>query len=321
MNLDFLKNKKIFVAGGAGLLGTNLTKYLVDHEIKVKSSHFSRKPSESLKAHYQQYDFTRYSDCLAATREQDYVILCAVQSSGVVGMRQSPTASILPNLEIYAGLLEACNQNRVKKVVWVSSSTVYQEAFYPIREDQLDLNRPPYELYQGVAWVYRYLEQLAKFYHEKQGLAVGIIRTTNIYGPYDRFEDEKSHVIPALMKRALKKESPFVVWGNGETVRDFVYVDDLVQGVLEVLAEYCIAEPINFSQGAPTQIKELVEKTLKVCRHAVQPHYDFDKPTAVPYRVLDNNKFNTLLGNIERTPLEKGLQKTVEWYTSSQSRE
>lgn len=88
------------------------------------------------------------------------MIICAVQASGVAGVKQSPTASIMSNLEIHAGLLEACSQNGVEKVVWVSSSTVYQEVFCPIREDQLDLNKPPYKLYLGIGWVYRYLEQL-----------------------------------------------------------------------------------------------------------------------------------------------------------------
>ena len=108
----------------------------------------------------------------------------------------------MPNLDIHAGLLEACSQNGVEKVVWVSSSTVYQEAFYPIREEQLDLNKPPYKLYLGVGGVYRYLEQLAQCYYQQRGLQVGIIRTANIYGPYDHFDDIKSHVIPALIKRA-----------------------------------------------------------------------------------------------------------------------
>lgn len=316
-----MKGKKILVAGGAGLLGMSLTQHLISHEMSVRSTYFSRKPPPQLKSHFERYDFTRFEDCLAATKGQDYVIISAVQTSGVSGVRQSPTASILPNLEIHAGLLEACCQNRVEKAVWISSSSVYQEAFHPIREDQMDLNQPPYELYQGIGWVYRYLEQLAQCYYQKRGLQIGVIRTSNIYGPYDRFDDEKSHVIPALIKRALAKENPFVVWGNGCTIRDFIYVDDLVVGVLKVLEEYCVADPINISNGNPVNIRELVEVILDICNHRISPLFDTTKPTAVPYRVLDNTKFETLFGKTKKTSLEDGLGKTVEWYTSSLSRE
>ena len=111
------------------------------------------------------------------------------------------------------------------------------------------------------------------------GLQIGVIRTSNIYGPFDRFDDQKSHVIPALIKRAIRKEDPYVVWGNGETVRDFIYVDDLAEGVLRMLGANCNAEPINISNGSQTKIRELVDIILKVCDHPVKPKYDQSKPT------------------------------------------
>lgn len=321
MNLDFFKNKKILVAGGAGLLGTNLTQRLASENIEIYSSYFSRLPIKNLSDCYKQYDFTKYEDCLKATEGMDYVIICAVQAAGVAGVRKSPTGSLMPNLDIHAGLFEACAENKVEKAIWVSSSTVYQEAFYPIREDQLDLNQPTYELYQGIGQLYRYIEHLAKCYVDKRKLPVSVIRTSSIYGPYDRFDDQRSHVIPALIKRALKKEDPFHVWGGPDTVRDFVYVDDLTEATLEVLKSSCNGDPINFSNGTPINIGELVHSILHATNHEVSPIYDPSKPTAVPYRVLDNTKFNTILKNIKRTPLEEGLRKTIDWYQSSLGRD
>lgn len=321
MAIDCLKNKKVLVAGGAGLLGTALTTALIKAGIDVESSFFSRMPPPELSLYYQHYDFNRFDDCLAATSRKDAVIICAVQASGVQGIQQSPTASLLPNLAIHAGLFEACAANGVDRVVWVSSSTVYQEMFHPIREDELDLNLPVYDLYAGIGWVYRYIEQLAKCYYHKRGTQIGVVRTSNIYGPYDRFDDHKSHVIPALIKRALSGETPFTVWGNGFTVRDFIYVDDLVEGVLRVLQGYCIADPINISNGSPVTVRELVDTVLEVCDHQAQVRFDKDKPTAVPYRVLDNTKCHSLLGTFTRTSLKNGLKATVEWYRSAQSRE
>ena len=94
-------------------------------------------------------------------------------------------------------------------------------------------------------------------------------------------------------------------------------MDDLVEGVLKVLNDYCCADPINISSGEPITIGKLVEVILKVCDHHLTVQYDSTKPTAIPYRVLDNTKCDTLLGKINKTPLEKGIQKTVEWYNSS----
>ena len=117
----------------------------------------------------------------------------------------------------------------------------------PKETKKLNLNLPTYDLYLGIGWVYRYLEKLAEWYYLKRGLQVGIIRTANIYGPYDRFDETKSHVIPSLIKRAINKENPFIVWGNKETVRDFVFSDDLSYALLQVLENYCNGKPINFS--------------------------------------------------------------------------
>ena len=316
-----MNGEKILIAGGTGLLGTNLTRRLVDIGASVQSTYFSRKPPEHLKQYYKRYDFTKYDDCRDATEGNDCVIICAVQASGVSGMMKSPTETILPNLEIHAGLFEACSQNKVQKVLWVSSSTAYQESFQPIREEEMDLNQQPFTLYQGVGWVYRYLEQLAKCYNQKYGLQYSVIRTSNIYGPYDSFDDMKSHVIPALIKRAVQKEDPYIVWGNDYTVRDFVYVDDLVEGILRVLERQCLPDPVNVSNGTPVSIKELVQIILDICDHQVIPQYDSTKPTAVPYRVLDNTKYDTLFGKIKRTSLEDGIRKTLKWYLSPESRE
>ena len=321
MNRENLKNKKILITGGAGLLGVSLTKLFISLEAEVVSTYYNRPPPKKYINYYHKYDFNNYEDCLKATLNMDYAIVLSVQALGVKGMLESPTASILPNLKIHAGLFEACAQNNVKKVVWISSSSVYQECKYPILEDELDLNLPTYELYLGIGWVYRYLEQLAKCYYLKRGLNIGIIRTSNIYGPYDRFDDYKSHVIPSLIKKAMQKNNPYVVWGNKETVRDFIYSDDVSQAVLNVLEHYCIATPINFSSGKGTTIKELVDIILGICNHSIEPYFDISKPTAVPYRVLNNNKYIKLFQDTEKINLIEGIKKTVEWFDSGDFRE
>lgn len=312
-----IKGKKILVTGGTGLVGANLVQKLKNLGADVVAS-FHLKPAPFLKDIYRQFDFTKFEDCLSATKEKDYVIICAAQSFGTKMMKEQPTAFILPNLKINAGLLEACRINKVEKVILLSSSTVYPEANYPISEDQFDLNQPPYELYFGVGWLNRYIEQLAKFYVKTYGMKIGILRPTNIYGPFDKFDDEKSHVLPALIKRALKKENPFVVWGDGSAIRDFIYVDDFVEDLLNVLDNYCVGEPVNIGSGEETSVRDAVSVILDVCGHKTVPQYDKTKPTAIPYRMLNLKKFESLFGRQKRTPFKEGIKKTVDWYKTNQ---
>ena len=321
MNKKFFKNKKVFITGGAGLLGISLTKLFLSKGAKVNSSYFNRTPPKKLSKYFKKYNFNNYEDCLSATKNMDYVIISAVQASGVTGVLKNPTETILPNLKIHSGLFEACSQNNVKRVVWISSSSVYQESLRPISEKELNLNLPTYEMYLGIGWVYRYLEKLAQFYYLKKNLNIGIIRTANIYGPFDRFDDYKSHVIPGIIKRAAKKEKPFTVWGRKNTVRDFVFVEDLSVAVLNILEKYCKADPINFSSGKGTTISKLVEKILKIFEHKTKVIFDEKKPTAVPYRVLNNNKYNRLFKKTKKTNLTDGLKETINWFRSEEYRE
>jgi GDP-L-fucose synthase len=314
-----MKGRRVLVAGGTGLVGVSLTRRLVDLGADVTSTSFSQTP-QALADRYLRCDFTSMADCLRATEGKEIVFLTAVQASGVQGMKESPTGRLLPNLQIHAGLLEACRLNKVKTVLWVSSSTVYQEAYHPIRESELDWNTQPFALYQGMGWLYRYLEQLARLYREQAGMEVGVIRTTSIYGPHDQFDDGKAHVIPAIIKRALGREDPFVVWGRPDTVRDFIFVDDLVDAMVRMVEQGCHPEPLNVCSGHPLTVAQAVESILRVAGHAPRVEYDRTKPSAIPYRALDMTRFETFYGRPQRTPFESGVGQTVEWYQGRRAR-
>lgn len=305
------------VAGGSGLLGANLTRRLVEARWDVLASYRRTPPPADLAACYRPYDFTRFEDCLEATRGRRYVFLGAAERFGSQMMAAQPAAAVLPNLQVGAGLLEACSRNKVEKVVLVSTATVYQEAGHSIAEHELDLNQAPFPLYEGVAWVFRYLEQLARFYVNRSDMAVTVVRATNIYGPHDHFDPERSNVLPALIRRALRHEVPFQVWGDGSAVRDFIFVDDFIDDLLELVEIEGRADPVNLGHGQGTSIRRAVEATLKVCNHSVEPVYDVAAPAAIPRRLVSIARLERLLGPRHRTPLEEGLRRTADWYTSS----
>jgi len=226
-------------------------------------------------------------------------------------------------LKISAGLLEASAQNKVKTVVIISSTTLYQPADYPIREDDLDLNISPYHSYIGVGWYNRYLEQLASFYAKTYGMKVIIFRPTSLYGPYDKFDDESSHVVPALIRRALNKDLSFQVWGSPQVVRDFIYIEDFVNDILYSLKHNDIPSntPFNICNGSTLSIGDAAIMILKACGRDTEISFNNDKPASIPYRAVDDTKYRRYFGYKERTSFEAGIKKTVDWYKKTIKRE
>lgn len=310
-----LKKKNILVAGGTGLVGTNLTARLLGLEANVLSTCYSRKPWIHDEV-YRQYDFTKYGDCLEATKDKDYVIICAAYSLGIKAMKVDPSGTIFNNLRIISGLLEAAKVNKAEKIIFISSSTVYPLKDSPLTEADLDLNTPPYESYLGIGWMNRYIEKLCFFYYKQYGIKIGIVRPTNIYGPYDKLDAERCNVLPALIMRAIKKENPFIIWGNGSVVRDFIYVEDFIDALLNVLENYCVCEPLNLSSGNGVRISDAVRLILDFCGHKINPEYDLSKPQAIPYRVLSSGKYESIYGKRKLVSFEEGVSRTVEWYKS-----
>jgi GDP-L-fucose synthase len=314
---NLFKNKRILIAGGSGLLGTNLLIKLIELKSKVIASYKSKIQEKKLKKYYYKFDFTKIKDCILATKNKDIVFICAVQGSGIKGLKDNLTNSLSSNILIRANIIEACKINKVKNIIWVSSSTVYQPLNKKIKENNLNLNLDPYPIYQGVGWVYRYLEKLFLYYKKTQKMNIKIIRTSSIYGPFDNFDDNKSHVIPALIKKVFLKKKYLEVWGNKKIVRDFVYVEDLVNAMLTVTFNKKISVPINFSSGTPTTILDIGKKILKISKENKKLIFKFFGRSSASYRVLDNEKINKLIKNLKRTNLDCGLRKTIEWYKST----
>lgn len=306
------------MAGGTGLVGANLARRLREAGAGVLATRHKNTRPEF--ARLPSYDFRDFDACMEATRGRSAVVVCAAQSHGAAQTRANPTGTILPNAGMAAGLLEACARNKVGTAVLLSSSTVYQPAGHPIAEAELDLNQPPHASYMGVGALNRFLEQLARAYAALHGMRVIVLRPTSVYGPYDDFSEEKSHVLPALIKRALAGESPFVVWGGPEVVRDFVYVDDVAEAVLRCLDGRAAPEgPVNVCSGAPVTIGELVPLVLAACGHKAEVRFDADKPTAIPYRAVSRGYFDRIFPGLAPTPLAHGLRLTVDWFVSTQA--
>jgi GDP-L-fucose synthase len=124
-----------------------------------------------------------------------------------------------------------------------------------------------------------------------------------------------SHVIPALIRRAVAKENPFEVWGTGDEVRDFLHISDLVRGCLLALEKHAVCDPVNIGYGKTITIRDVVKAILKAASHdRAEVIFNSSKPTAIPVRMVDTSKAKRILGFEPSVSLEQGLLDTVRWY-------
>jgi GDP-L-fucose synthase len=190
---------------------------------------------------------------------------------------------------------------------------MYPDVNYPVKEEEA-FSGEPFKGYEGVGWVKRFCEKAFTYYHNVTSTKFAFVRTTAVYGPHDNFDSDKLHVIPATIKKGISKEDPFIVWGDGTAVRDFVYVDDFIDGIFEVIRKEIWNDPINIATGTETTIQQMVETVIDLCNYYPKIIYDSSKPTAIPYRMLNVEKAKRMLGWTPKTNLVNGLYKTINWY-------
>jgi len=142
-----------------------------------------------------------------------------------------------------------------------------------------------------------------------------ILRTSNIYGPYDDYDFETSHVMAALIRRVVERHDPFEVWGTGDDVRDWIYIDDVIDAMMLAVEKINSYKPVNIGLGQGCSIKEALQMMLEVDDYTdAKIVYNSTKPSMIPIRLVDTTKAEALLGFKAKTGLREGIAKTIKWY-------
>ncbi len=314
----FFSGKRVLVTGGAGFVGTHFVQALLEQGARIRVPLHKRPmivPDPRIEL--MQADLTRLEDCKAVCRDMQYVIHAAgaVAAAGVTAT--NPMAAMTTNLVLTAQTLQAAWDMGVERYLVFGSSTGYPVTSHPVKEEEM-WSGPTHPSYFGYGWMRRYLERISEFAASKSKLSIALVRPTAVYGRHDNFDPVTSHVIPALIRRAVAKENPFEVWGTGNEVRDFLHVTDLVRGCLLMLEKHAICDPVNIGYGRTITIRDVVRYVLKAAEHDnAQVRFDASKPTAIPVRTVDTSKAKRLLGFEPSVTLERGLADTVHWYRES----
>ena len=255
---EFFKDKKVLVAGGTGMVGSYLTLELLRRQASVRVMVHERPHTiQDDKIEYVQGNLRNMDDCLKAVAGSDIVCNSAAITGGVMLNKSKPADLFTANLLINTQLLEAARIKDVDRFLLVSNNSVYSSSENPSTEDESSKGQPDESVF-AYGWVKRFAELQAKLFSDQYGLKIAISRGTNSYGRWDKFDPQTSHVIPALILKTVRKENPFVVWGSGRNVRDFIHANDLARAMLLMLERHAICVPINIGTGKYVTINDLV---------------------------------------------------------------
>jgi len=310
------------VTGGAGFIGCHLVKRLLDEGRDVLViDNFSRGSLENLKdvgaenVKWVKADLRDYNQAIAAIKDAEIVYHLAAVVGSVEHLHGSEMAelrALQDNLVIDANVFRACLQHNVRKIVYASSVSVYpidmqQRLDVVLSEEDLRYYNPE----GGYGWA-KLLSEIQLVW--MKNIDVGIARIFTAYGPCEPL-DETAHAVPALIRKAVRyPEEDFVVWGNGEQTRSFMYVSDCVEALVR-LEEEASSPPliVNVGSDKPTPIRVLAEKIVEISGKSIEVKYDPLKPVGPLSRTADITKAREVLGWSPKVSLEEGLRKTYAW--------
>ena len=265
------------------------------------------------------YDLTTMDDTgrMFDDTDADLVFHLAAEVGGIGANRLNPGRYWYANLSMGANVLEQARLHETSKLVIVGTVCSYPKfSAVPFSEDDLwdgypEETNAPYGVAKKAVLVG------AQAYRDQYGLNSIFLLPTNLYGPRDNFDLESSHVIPALIRKMSEAEDEVVLWGDGSPTREFLYVDDCVQGLVLAAERYDGPEPVNLGAGKEISIRDLAELVAEVTGFGGRIVWDSAKPGGQPRRSVDASRARELFDFEARTPLREGIERTVAWYRSA----
>ena len=310
MNLPCdLHGKKILVTGGSGFLGRHLLDRL---RARGCAEEAIVAPSR------QERDLLRMDDCLAACDGRDIVFHLAARVGGIAFNLREPGRILYENAVMNCQVLEAARRCGVGRVVAIGSVCAYpNETPLPTKEDHLYDGKPgASNLAYGLTK--RMLHAAVEAYRSQYGMSAIYLLPANLYGPWDDFDPEDSHVIPGLIQRfaeaAARGDRVVGVWGDGLSTREFLYAADCAEGIVRAAERYDSPEPLNLGSGREIAIRDLARMIADVVGFRGGIEWDSNRPSGQRRRSYDSSRSVSMLGPYAATPLEAGLAATVDWY-------
>ena len=312
-----LKEKKIYVAGHRGMVGSAITRELDKRGYR-----------NILLKTFSELNLTRQKETenFFNTEKPDIVIIAAAKVGGILANNTYRAEFIYNNLMIESNIIQAAYENGAEKLIFLGSSCIYPKlALQPLKEeyllsDYLEYTNEPYAIAK-IAGI-----KLCESYYKQYGSNFFSAMPTNLYGPNDNFDLETSHVLPALIRKFHKAKlnsgqmSKVVLWGSGKPKREFLFVEDLAEAILFLmeninakdLYENGISQ-LNIGTGEDLSISELADMIAGITGFKGEIEYDSSKPDGTPRKLMDVSRINNL-GWRYKTSLKEGIEITYRWF-------
>jgi GDP-L-fucose synthase len=297
---------RVLVTGGGGFVGSHLVERL---EADGQEVFVGRR---------RDYDLTSMEDTkrLFAEAKPELVFHLAAEVGGIGANRANPGRYWYANLMMGAHVLEQSRLNDVRKLVIAGTVCAYpKHTPVPFGEDEL-WNGFPEETNAPYGVAKKAVLVGGQAYREQYGLNSVYLLPANLYGPRDNFHPTNAHVIPDLIRKMVGSTGEVVLWGDGSPTREFLYVDDCVEGLALAAERYDGADPVNLGTGVETSIRELAETVADVTGFEGEIVWDTSMPNGQPRRSLDSSRAAERFGFTAQVGLREGLERTVAWYRS-----
>jgi GDP-L-fucose synthase len=306
--MNFWDDKRVLVTGGAGFLGGHVIKEIFQNG----SPKLIRIPRSK------HTDLRKWENCVQVVKDCDIVIHLAAKVGGIGYNQTYPGQLFYDNAIMGIQIIEAARQAGVKKCVIIGTICAYPSCTVtPFKEGTLWEGYPE-ETNASYGLAKKMLLVQSQAYRQEYGFNSIYLLPVNLYGPWDNFAPDRSHVIAALIKKfveAKRGKKPYVdVWGTGAASREFLYAEDAARGILLAAEHYNKPEPVNLGTGIEITIRDLVVQIKELTGYTGEIRWDTTKPDGQQKRQLDTSRAEKEFGFVAKVPFREGLKQTIDWY-------
>jgi nucleoside-diphosphate-sugar epimerase len=307
----------VVILGATGFIGRNLAlKFCNNSTYSVTLIHHNSPKYKIQNANWIKADLRNIKEVQKVIKKSDIVIQAAATTSGASDIVNNPEIHVTDNAIMNSLILRESYHKKVRHVIFFSCTTMYNSnSTKKQKEEDYDSNLEVYPRYFGVAETKLYIEKLCKFYASISETKFTVIRHTNVYGPWDKYDLQRSHVLGATITKVMLANDSINIWGDGSEIRDLLYIDDLVELVEKSLDnQKCKHLLINAGSDQGISVANLVEMVIEESQKNLEITFDDSKPTLKYSFIADSSKALKELGWQSKTPLRLGIQKSINWW-------
>ena len=315
-----MKNKQtVLLCGATGFIGRNIAKNLSKNsKYKIICTHNNSKPFRLKNIKWVKVDLRNSRQVDKITRNIDIVIQAAATTSGAKTIISRPYEHVTDNAIMNSYLLRASLENKIKHFIFFSCTVMYQSSNTPLKETDFNPRKELYSNYFGVGNTKLYIEKMCEFYSKISSTKFTCIRHSNVFGPFDKFDLNRSHFLGASITKVMNSNKNIVVWGNGREKRDLLYIDDLVDFVkLSIKNQKEKFRIYNCGYGKSYSIEKIIKKIIKLSQKKIKIEYDLSKPTIKTSLSLNCELAKKELGWKRKTSLDVGILNTIKWWKAN----